>query len=154
MSARETRITRHNEMTESNLENLTDKKKEQHRTTQAKKSFLEIFYDKSGNVYETCKSVDITRTTYYDWMKNDEAFKKAVIDIQEALIDFSESQLLSLIKSKNVTSVIFHLKTKGKERGYVETLAIGGDEKRPVRLILEEGNSNSPAKNNDKEGEK
>lgn len=154
MSARETGITRHNEMTESNLENLTDKKKEQHRTTQAKKSFLEIFYDKSGNVYETCKSVDITRTTYYDWMKNDEAFKKAVIDIQEALIDFSESQLLSLIKSKNVTSVIFHLKTKGKERGYVETLAIGGDEKRPVRLILEEGNSNSPAKNNDKEGEK
>ena len=141
-------------MTEPNLENLTDIKKEQHRTTQAKKSFLKIFYEKFCNIYETCKAVNITRSTYYDWMEKDKVFKKAVIDNQEALIDFSESQLLSLIKSKNVTSVIFHLKTKGKKRGYIETLAIAGDEKRPVRLILEEGNSNSPAKGNDKkEGE-
>jgi len=141
-------------MTEPNVENVTQEKKEQERTIQAKKSFLQIFYNKFGNIYETCKAVDITRTTFYRWMNEDEKFKQQVKDIQEALIDMSESQLLKLIEKKHPTAIIFHLKTKGKERGYVETLAIAGDEKRPVRLILEEGNSNSPAKGNDKkEGE-
>lgn len=137
-------------MTEPNITNLTDKKKELEKTTKNKALFLSMFYDKFCNIHQTCEAVNITRPTYYEWMKNDEIFKEAIADIKEGLLDFSESQLLSLIKSKNVTSIIFHLKTKAKERGYVETIAIGGDEKRPVRLILEEGNSNSPAKNNDK----
>ena len=130
MSPGENGRTGYDEMTENKVEIVTDIKKEQDRTRESKRIFLDIFYDKFCNIYETCKVVDITRTTYYRWMEQDEIFKKAVIDNQEALIDFSESQLLSLIKSKNVTSVIFHLKTKGKKRGYIETLAIAGDEKR------------------------
>ena len=141
-------------MTEPNLENLTDIKKEQHRTTKAKELFLSLFYKKFCNIHQTCEAVNTSRRTYYDWMEQDEEFKKAITDIQEGLIDFSESQLLGLIQGKHPTAIIFHLKTKGKKRGYIETLAIAGDEKRPVRLILEEGNSNSPAKGNDKkEGE-
>ena len=128
-----------------------EKKEEQERTIKAKETFLELFYENFCNISETCKAVNKCRATYYDWMNNDAEFKKKVMEDQEALIDFSESQLLSLIKSKNVTSVIFHLKTKGKKRGYIETLAIAGDEKRPVRLILEEGNSNSPNSGNDKD---
>ena len=151
MSARETRGGRQNEMIKEKQTNRTqEKKEEQERTTKAKETFLSLFYKNFCNIYETCKSVNICRSTYYDWMEKDEEFKKSVSELQEGLIDMSESQLLKLIESKHPTAIIFHLKTKGKERGYVETIAIGGDEKRPVRLILEEDNSNSPAKGNDK----
>jgi len=41
-------------------------------------------------------------------------------EIDEAQLDFSESKLLAQIKDGNITAIIFHLKCKGKKRGYIE----------------------------------
>lgn len=49
-----------------------------------------------------------------------ESLQKAVGDIQERNLDFSESQLRRQIRKGNLTAIIFHLKCKGKARGYVE----------------------------------
>ncbi len=64
--------------------------------------------------------INIGRQTFYNWMKNDEIFKRDFEDAEDALIDFAEGKLMNLVDEKNPTAIIFFLKTKGKERGWIE----------------------------------
>lgn len=85
-----------------------------------KRKFLELFRKNMGIVSATCEAMNISRQTYYDWLKSDDEFKKSCEDIKETQIDFAESSLLKQIKDGNATSTIFYLKTQGKSRGYIE----------------------------------
>jgi len=62
----------------------------------------------------------VGRTTYYDWYNSDPEFKKKVDDLQNVALDMAESQLHKQILGDSTTATIFYLKTKGKNRGYVE----------------------------------
>ncbi len=73
-----------------------------------------------GIVSTACEAVSISRTTYYKYYNEDEDFKRSVDSISDIALDCAESQLFELIKAKNVTAIIFYLKTKGKKRGYIE----------------------------------
>ena len=89
-----------------------------------------------GIITSACKSVDISRQTYYNWLKDDPEFNLAAEEIQESAIDFVESKLMQKIDGVYVsgkegevydlppsdTAIIFFLKTKGKKRGYQETV--------------------------------
>ena len=91
------------------------------KTEQLKKGQLLEALEKSlGIVSTACQSVGVSRTTYYKYYNDDEQFKSQVDGISDIALDCAESQLFELIKEKNVTAIIFYLKTKGKKRGYVE----------------------------------
>ena len=85
-----------------------------------KEKFLELLYLNMGNISETCRKMKITRQAVFYWAQRDEDFKIAFVEVEESLIDYTESKLFELIKEKNPTAIIFYLKTKGKKRGYVE----------------------------------
>ena len=63
-----------------------------------------------------CKKVGISRATYYRWRKQDKRFKKlADKAIYEGILlinDMAESQLISAIKDKHMTGIIFWLKNR------------------------------------------
>ena len=90
------------------------------KTEQHKKAMLEALEKSLGVVTSACKQVGIGRTTFYEWLKSDEQFARDVKDIENIALDFAESQLHHQIKDGNTTATIFYLKTKGKNRGYVE----------------------------------
>ena len=91
------------------------------RETQEKKvQVLKIFEKKGANVSVTCEAANIGRRTFYYWRENDKDFDAACKDIEEALVDFAESMLIEKINGKDLTAIIFYLKTKGKDRGYEE----------------------------------
>lgn len=90
------------------------------KTEQSKKAVLEALEKSLGVVTTACKLVGVGRTQFYHWLKEDEEFAKAVKDIENIALDFAESQLHAQIKGGNTAATIFYLKTKGKNRGYVE----------------------------------
>lgn len=105
----------------------TDRKKEQ---------FCEQLPLKNFHVAKTCKAIGISRSTYYLWLEKDSDFEEQIEHLREQDLDDSEETLRILrrgipeldadgkfigwISRPDTTAVIFHLKTKGKQRGYVE----------------------------------
>jgi len=87
---------------------------------QTKKAILEALEKSLGIVTTACKIVGINRGTFYKYINEDPEFKKAVKDIENISLDFAESKLLEQIKANNTAATIFYLKTKGKNRGYIE----------------------------------
>ena len=80
-----------------------------------------------GVVTQACKMVGVSRVTYYDYYKNDPEFKKEIDEIQNVALDFAESQLHKQIRDGSTSATIFYLKTKGKNRGYIERQEIQHD---------------------------
>jgi hypothetical protein len=87
---------------------------------QTKSALIEGLKQTLGVVTSACKIVGVDRTTFYKYLNEDESFAEQVKDIQDIAIDFAESKLYEQIKDNNTTATIFYLKTKGKNRGYVE----------------------------------
>lgn len=90
------------------------------KSRKRKKDFLEAFKKSTGIITYACESVGVSRQTYYYWMRTDEEFKQTVEDMNESTIDLVERKLLNLINKEDTTAIIFYLKTKGRNRGYVE----------------------------------
>lgn len=72
------------------------------------------------NVTASCRKVNIDRSTHYDWLKKDPAYKEAYETVPEIRVDFYENALDKLVSQGNPTAIIFALKSKGKHRGWVE----------------------------------
>jgi hypothetical protein len=102
-----------------------------------KKDLLDALERSLGIVSTACEKVGVDRKTHYNWLKDDAEYKEAVRAIEERTIDFAESHLHALIKDKNPAATIFFLKTKGKNRGYVERQEIEVNEPRPLTWFKE-----------------
>jgi hypothetical protein len=73
---------------------------------------------KTPIVQITCEKIGVGRATYYRWRKDDKVFAKqsdeALSEGVHLMNDMAESQLLSAIKSQNMTAIIFWLKNRHK----------------------------------------
>jgi hypothetical protein len=107
------------------------------KTEQHKKAILEALEKSLGVVTTSCKKVGIGRTQFYNWLNDDNEFRTKVDDIQNVALDFAESQLHKQIGDGNTSATIFYLKTKGKNRGYVERQEITGAEGMPTNFQIE-----------------
>jgi hypothetical protein len=88
------------------------------------KAMLQALEKTLGVVTTASKMADIERTTHYYWMKVDPDYSAKVRELDDLVLDFAESKLHQQIKDGNTTATIFYLKTKGKNRGYVERTEI------------------------------
>lgn len=103
------------------------KKRNEKGTKEEKELFLKLLVRNAGNKSKTCKAMNVSRQTVYNWRDDDPEFKKQLDEVDETLIDDAESALMKAIKDGNVTAIIFFLKTKGKSRGYVESMDMSAD---------------------------
>lgn len=83
---------------------------------------LQVLKNNLGNISITCEKCGISRRTFYNYMNKYQAFAEEVEFINDINLDFAESMLLKNIREGKETSLIFYLKTKGKDRGYVERI--------------------------------
>lgn len=78
-------------------------------------------------VQVACKKANVGRATYYRWRKDPDfaAAADEALEHSSALInDMAESQLISAIKDKNMTAIIFWLKNHHK--AYAPRIEVDG----------------------------
>ena len=84
------------------------------------KKIVDMYKKKGCNISATCNALNISRQTFYNYRDSNQKLSDQINEADEAILDFAESKLVEHINSGDVTSLIFLLKTKGKNRGYVE----------------------------------
>jgi len=101
-----------------------------------KKSFIDVYGKTFGNVSQTCKKLEISRQSYYNWIQNDPKFAQAIKEVepQEVFLDFIENKLVERINEGDTTAIIFALKTQGKKRGYVERQEVTGADGKELNI--------------------
>ena len=97
------------------------------KLTPKKVAMIKALEKSLGIVTTACKTTGTPRGTHYKWMKEDEEYARQARDLDDIVLDFAESQLHKQIKNGNTTATIFMLKTKGRERGYIERKEIEQD---------------------------
>jgi len=82
--------------------------------TKNEKQLLIEQLKKTPVVQVACEKVGIGRATFYRWKNDDEKFattvNEAIIDGNDLVNDMAESQLMSAIRDKNLTAIIFWLR--------------------------------------------
>lgn len=109
------------------------------KTEQHKKAIIAALEKTLGVVTPALEITGIGRTTFYQWIKQDEDFKNQVQSIGERSIDYVESKLFEQITDGNTTATIFYLKTKGKKRGYIERQEIAHEGIKTFEIIEDDG---------------
>ena len=76
-----------------------------------------------------CQKMGISRATLYRWKKEDNNFaqkvEEAILQGNEVMNDYAESQLIAAIKERNLGAIIFWLKNRHK--AYAPKLKISGE---------------------------
>lgn len=106
------------------------------KTDTKKTVMLQMLEKALGVVSTACKAANISRDTHYRWLKEDEEYAQAVEELNNVGLDFAESQLFNAMKDGNITAVIFYLKTRGKDRGYIERIQQEDVSKKPKQLVI------------------
>jgi hypothetical protein len=110
-----------------------------HKTEHNKKALIEAMVKSLGVVTSACKIAGVGRTAFYDYYNHDPEFKAVIDDVTNITLDFAESKLHQQIDNGNITAIIFYLKTKGKNRGYVERQEISGVDGKPLEVDFRTG---------------
>lgn len=121
--------------------------------------FTKVAMQCGGIINDIAVRFKVTRKTVGHWRDSDQRYRAALDDAQEATLDLCESNLRKLIAGvpaievnekgekvfagwitePNLTSIIFYLKTKGRNRGYVERFEVdNGDAIQPRTLSKKE----------------
>lgn len=110
------------------------------KLTDKQAEFLAVLGEKTaGNIKKACSMCNISRQTHYDWLGKSDTYKKHYQEMLEGLKDVVESALMKNILGGNVVAQIFWLKTKAKDRGYVERVEVESDPNElpdPVQVFL------------------
>jgi hypothetical protein len=113
-------------------------------TEQRNAIFLDALKKNLYVVTAACEQSGVGRTTFYEWMKSDEDFKRRVEEIEEIQTDFVETQLLKKIKEGSERSILFYMRYKGRKRGYSDSVDIttGGEKIKndQIKIIFLDGN--------------
>ncbi len=87
-----------------------------------------------------CQKMGISRATLYRWKKEDNNFaqkvEESILQGNEVINDFAESQLIAAIKERNLGAIIFWLKNRHK--AYAPKLKISGEIKTQNKPLTSE----------------
>lgn len=90
-----------------------------------------------GVISDTAKMLRTSYARLKDFIESNPSLKQATEELQEVKKDLAESELNKHIRKGNLTAIIFFLKTKAKDRGYVESMDLNLPNK-PIYFVYKE----------------
>lgn len=96
-----------------------------------KKNFLKAFQKYQGEWKKAAEEAGTCVATVKHWMKNDEVFNDRVYEIDQSFVDEVEQALMARIREGDTRAMIFYLRCKAKDRGYIQSTArdlVNGDD--------------------------
>ena len=117
---------------------LTDKKKTPGRQKVTDEQIEEALRKTKGLITMAARwigqtyGISITHGAISLRVASSEHLRQVRRECEEDGLDFAECKLLDLIKSGDRTAIIFYLKCKGKERGYIERKEFSGPDGSPL----------------------
>lgn len=107
-----------------------------HARKHTDKEIIRALKNSNGFLTLAAESLGLTYQAVYQRTYRNTKLKKVVQALNERQLDFSESKLLQNIKKGKEASIFFHLKYKGKRRGYVDELKVGGIAGQPIEHTM------------------
>jgi Bacterial regulatory protein, Fis family len=89
-----------------------------------------------GMISPAARYLGCGRRTIQRYMKEYPEIAEAIEDANEEVNDIAELKLLDAIKRGEAWAICFRLKTKAKNRGYVEKAELAGTNGAPVKIKL------------------
>lgn len=78
--------------------------------------FIAAYITCRGNVSKACKEIDLERSTFYWWKKNDEAFLERLEEAKQDLEDTLFEKVYEFGFDGDITAAIFTLKSLNREK--------------------------------------
>lgn len=103
-----------------------------------KKIILNVLISSMGNKTIASKVLGFNSRKFYSIVQEDSYFSECVDEVYNILLDWTERNLFKLIKNGDRQCIMFYLKTKGKNRGYVERVETINQNIEPITINIDE----------------
>lgn len=100
------------------------------------RAFLAFFYQYQGNIAAACLATGIARSTFDKWFRNCPELKEQIIEVNEAMLDLAEQQLLKNIADGKEHSLFFFLCNKGKHRGWQDIRKLAAPKLQGIKINI------------------
>ena len=77
-----------------------------------KAKLVELWGQTKGHITDMCRTVDVTRDTFYRWLKKDKDFNQAIQNAEWDLHDDVRDALIQKIADGSSTDIQFYLKKR------------------------------------------
>lgn len=103
-----------------------------------KKNLADALYASGGIISMVATHFGVSRTAIYNRINRSTELQKAQQDAIEAVTDLAGSQHIQAIKAGYYSAILFHLKTKGRSRGYNAVAETNNDDSQGFILEIKE----------------
>jgi hypothetical protein len=110
-------------------------KPSQKREDRAQK-IIKAIRESKGLLTLAAAKAGVSYWTVWKYAQDFPSVKQAVEESKEDMLDIAEGKLFQAINSGNMTAIIFFLKTRGKDRGYIERTEHAGIEGQPIEVNI------------------
>jgi hypothetical protein len=97
---------------------------------------IDALAESMGMISPAARKLGCSRTTVRRYLAEYPEIAEAIEDANEEVNDIAELKLLDAIKRGEAWAICFRLKTKAKNRGYVEKAELTGTNGAPVKIKL------------------
>lgn len=99
---------------------MTTKTKKSAYKRLTKKDYIKAITEAQGLISVAARRLGVSRSTLYSAIDRHKDVAAALADARERTTDLAEGRLYEKINEGDTSSIIFYLRTQGRNRGYVE----------------------------------